>query len=280
MEQTNSPHWHVREQWAVESTGDYDDECDGDFEPTIPEIVHAGGVEDSWRHRTTERRYTQRVQWRETPAFIGRPSRLADDESAVQSRTPAWLAAPRQCARRVETVGSAHVGDHCGNYHHKQQEQLDSAPRRTPWRSLQRATASERAPLLKREAAKPWPNRARMNRPSGEDWPRSTRQVRIQAPWRSNTGHPSYSFAGDPECEGDVSEWANVEAPQSPIESNATRVPRPRWQDSDEVRLHQRYWPERSMEDTFQVRGATAGPRDQGVNGSPPTHQQMNKIVW
>jgi hypothetical protein len=247
MEQNSTHSWPVREQWDVDSTAGYDDECDGGFEPAIPEIAHEGGVEPNWRHQTTERRHTQRVPWREPPAFIGRPSRQADDERAVQSRARDWLAAaPRQYARSFETVGSAHAGDHRDDNYYQQPEQLASAARKTPWRSLQRATASERAPMLKREGVKPWPNRARTNWPSREDWPRSTRQARTQAPWRPNTGHRSYSFAGDPECEGDVSEWATDQAPHSPIEPKLPRAPRPRWRESNDMRLHQRYWPERS----------------------------------
>jgi hypothetical protein len=247
MEQNSSPRWPGREQWDVENTASYDDECDAGFEPARPEILHEGGVDENWRHRTAERRHGQRVQWRESPAFAGRPSRQADDEHAVQSRTRDWLAAPRQYARRFEIVGSAHAaGDHRDNNHHNQQEQLANAPSQTQWRSLQRATASERAPMLQREAVKPWPNRARTNWPSREDWPRNTRQVRIQALWRPNTEHPSYSFAGDPEGEGDVSEWANNEGPPSPSESNATKAPRPRWRESNDMRPHQRHWPERS----------------------------------
>jgi hypothetical protein len=249
MEQISSPRWPVREQWDVYSNASYDDECDGGFEPDIPEALHAGEVEPSWRHRTAEQRHTQRVQWRESASFAGRPSRRADDERPVQSRTRDWLAGPRQYERRYETMGSAHAGDHRDNNYHKQHEQLNSAPRQTPWRSLQRATASERAPMLKSEAAvKPWPDRARTNWPSREDWPRSTctRQARTQAPWRPSTGHPSYSFAGDPECEGKVSEWANDEAPHSPVESNAPKAPRPRWRESNDMSFHQRQLPESS----------------------------------
>jgi hypothetical protein len=248
MEQNSSPRWPVREQWDVENTVSYDDECDGGFEPANPDIF-AGGVEPNWQQRTTERRHTQRVQWHESAVFAGRPSRQADDERAVESRTRDWLAAPRQHARRFETVGSAHADDHRDS-HYKQQEQLDSAPRQTPWRSVQRATASERAPKLKREAAvKPWPNRARTNWPTREDWPHSARQARIQAPWRPNTGHQSYSFTGDSEYEGDVPKWANNEAPQSPVASNAPQAPRPRWGESNGMRPYQRQWSESSTEE-------------------------------
>jgi hypothetical protein len=249
MEQNSPRRRPVREHWDVDSTGGYDDECDGSFEPAIPEIAHEGRVEQNRRHRTPERRHTQRVQWRESPAFAGRPHWQADDEHAVQSRTRDWLAAPRQYERRFETVGSAHAGDHRDSNHPQQPEQLASAPRQTDWRSLQRAAVSERAPILKREGMKPWPNRARTNWPSREDWPRSERQVRIQAPWRPNTGRPSYSLAGDPEYEGDVSDWANNEAPQSPIESNAPQAPRPRWRESNGTRIQQRRRPESSTED-------------------------------
>jgi hypothetical protein len=249
MEQNRSPRWPIRQQWNVENTASYDDECDGGFEPAIPEKMHEGDVEENWPHRTAERRPTQRVQWRESPAFVDRPHWEADDECTVQSRTRDWLSGPRQYERRFETVGLAHAGDHRDNNHRIQAEHLDSAPRQTPWRSLQRATASERAPVLKREPVKPWPNRARTNWPSREVWSRSARQARIQAPWRPNTGHPSYSLAGDSECEGDVSEWANNQAPHRPIESNAPHAPRRRWQESNEVRLRQRHWPESSTEE-------------------------------
>jgi hypothetical protein len=247
MERNGPCRWPVRQRWDVENTASYDDECDGGSEPAIPEKMHEGGVEDNWPHRTTERPHTKRAQWHESPAFAGRPHWQADDECALQSRTRDRLAAPRQYERRFDTVGSAHAGDyHRDNYRHKQPEQLASAPRQTPWRSLQRATANERAPMLKREAVTPWPNRTRTNWPSREDWPRSTRQARTKAPWRPNTGHPSYSFTGDPECEGDVSEWANNEAPQSPIESNAQYGPRPRWRESNGMRSEQRHWAESS----------------------------------
>jgi hypothetical protein len=246
MEQNSSRRWPVREHWDVDSTGGYDDECDGSFKPAIPEIAHEGGVERDMRHQTTERRHTERVQWPESPAFAGRPHWQADDEYAVQSRTRDWLAVPRQYEPRFETVGSAHAGDHRDNGHYKQPEQLASAPRQSTWRSLQHESASERAPMLKREAMKPWPNRARTNWPSREDWPRNTRQARIQAPWRPNTGHPPNSLAGDPRCEGDVYEWANNEAPHSPIESNAPQAPRPRWRESNDQRFHQKHWPESS----------------------------------
>jgi hypothetical protein len=211
--------------------------------------VHAGGIERNRHHRTTERRHIQRVQWRESSVFTGRPNRQADDECDVQSHTRDWLAAPRQYTRRFETVGSAHTGDRRNNNHHNPPEQLDSRPWQTPWRSLQRATASERAPMLKREGVKPWSNRARTNWSSREDWPRSARQVHNQAPWRPNTEHVSYSFDGDSECEGDVSETANNEAPQPPIESNAPQAPRPRWRESNDRRLHQRHWSDSSTEE-------------------------------
>jgi hypothetical protein len=242
MEQNSSPRWPVRDQWDVDSHASYDDECDGGFEPAIPEIAHAGSIERNSHHRTTERRHTQRAQWRASPAFAGRPRWQADDERAMQSRTRDWLAAPRQYARRFETVGSAHAGDYRENYHHQLPEQLASAPMQTSWRSLHRATGSERAPILKREAVPLWPNRARTNWSSRDDWPRSARQARIQAPWRPNTGHPSYSLASD----HDVSEWANDEALHAPIEANAPKAPRPRWRENDNIRLHQRHWPERS----------------------------------
>jgi hypothetical protein len=149
----------------------------------------------------------------------------------------------KQWVRRESVLSrSAHAGHQGDNYHHKPPQQLDSAPGQTPWRSFQCATASERAPVLKRETVKPWSNRARTNWPSREDWPRSARQVRTQAPWRPNTGHSSYSLAGNPEYEADVSEWANNEAPQSPIESNAPHAPRPRWQERNELRPHRRHW--------------------------------------
>jgi hypothetical protein len=247
MEQNSSPRWPVRERWDVYGTASYDDECDGGFEPDNPEILHAGGVQDNWPHRTTELRHTQRVQCREPSVFAGRPSRQADDECDVQSRTRDWLAATRQYARRFETVSSAHTGDHRDNNHHKQPEHLGSAPRQTPWPYLQRATANERAPMLKRETVKRWPSRARTNWPSREDWPRSAWQVRTQAPWRPNTGGDS--FAGDPDCEGDVSEWASNEAPYSPTESNAPAAPRPRRRESNDIRLHQRHWPEGHTEE-------------------------------
>jgi hypothetical protein len=240
MEQTSSRRWPVRDQWDVEPSASYDDECDGGFEPAIQEIAHEEGVEENWRHRTAERPHTQRVQWRESAKFAGRPHWKADDEWSAQSRTRDWLAAPRQHARRFETVGSAHASDHRDNYHHTQQEQLAGTSRQTDWRSLQRATSSERAPIVKRETVKPWPNRARTNWPSREDWSRSTRQARIQAPWRPNTGHPSYSFVGDSECEGDVSEWPDNEAPQAP---------RPRWRENNDMRLHQRHWRESRTEE-------------------------------
>jgi hypothetical protein len=249
MERNSSRRWPVREHWDVDRTGGYDDECDGGFEPARPEILHADGVEPNWRHLVAERRRTERVQWRESPAFADRPHWHADDEYARQSRTRDWLAAPRQYERRFETMGSARASDHRDNGNYKPPEQLDNAPSQTPWRSSQRATASERAPMLKREGMKPWPNRARTNWPSREDSPRSERQARTQAPCRPNTGHPSYSFVGDPECEGDVSEWAINEAPQLQIESNAPQAPRPRWRESNARRLHQRRWPESSTED-------------------------------
>jgi hypothetical protein len=246
MAQNSSRRWPVREQWDVENTASYDDECDGGSEPARPEILHADVVETSWPHRTAERRHNQRLQWRGSPVFVGRPSRQDDGECDVQSHTRDWLATQRQYEQRVEALRSAHAGDHRDDNHYKPLEQLDSAPRQTPWRSLQRATANERAPMLKREAVKPWLNRTRTNWPSHEDWPRSTRQARTQAAWRPNTAHPSYSFAGDPECEGDVSEWANNEAPHSPIESNAPNAPCPRWWERNGMRLQQRHWPERS----------------------------------
>jgi hypothetical protein len=241
MERNGPPRWPVREHWDVDNTVSYHDECDGAFEPAIPERLHAGEVEPNWRHRTAEQRHTQSVQWRESAAFAGRPSRRADDERAPQSCTRDWLAAPRQYDRRFETVGSAHSGDHRDNNQHKQPEQPHW---QTPWRPLQLATASERAPMLKREAVKPWPNRARTNRSSREDWPHSELQARIQASWRPKTGHLSYSFAGDSKCEGDVSECASNEASHFSSESNAQTAPRPRGRESNDVRLHQRHWPQ------------------------------------
>jgi hypothetical protein len=249
MGRKGSPRGPVREQWDVDNTASYDVEWDGDFEPAIPEITQDGGVERNRRRRTIERRHTQRDKWRESPAFAGRPSRQADYESAVQSHTRDWRTAPRQYGRRLETVGSAHAGDHRDNYHHQQPEQVVRAPRQTPWRSFQRATPHERAPILKRDGVKSWPNGARTNWPTREDWSRSARQARIQVPWRLNTGHHSYSFAGDPEFEGDVPEWAHNEASQSPIESHAPQTPRPRWRESNDMRLHQRHWPENSREE-------------------------------
>jgi hypothetical protein len=241
MEQNSSRRWPVREQWDVDSNASNDDECGGGFAPAIPKIWHEGGVERNRRQQIAERRHTQRAQWREPSVVTGRPSRQADDECPVRSRTRDRLAAPRQYARRFETADSAHAGGHRDNNHHQQPQQLRRAPRQTPCRSLQRVTASEqRAPMLKREAVPLWPNRARTNWSSRDDWPRSTWQARVQAPWRPNTGRNS--FAGDPECEGDVSEWANDEALQSPIESNAQYWPRPRWRENNEVRSEQRHW--------------------------------------
>jgi hypothetical protein len=94
-------------------------------------------------------------------------------------------------------------------------------------------------------------------------------------------GHPSYSFAGDPECKGDVSESANNEAPHSPIESNSPHAPRPRWRESNDVRLQQRHCPESSAEErpsSMQRNRWVSTPRSEWQSTSSPVGEQ-DKVV-
>jgi hypothetical protein len=118
--------------------------------------------------------------------------------------------------------------------------------------------------------------------PSREDWPRSTREARIQEPWRPSRGHPSYSFAGVPECECDVCEWANNEAPHSQIESNARREPRSRWQEHSDMRLHQRHWPESCTEELLastRRQRWVAIPRSEWQSTRAPAVEQDSVVL-